>query len=418
MIDIITCPYDKNEILHLNIFNKTTYSDKVLFDTKQTFCQDYCGKNNRLINPKKDNSNTLKCRKCMQNEILSGVLICHKCKRWYPIVDGTVFLLTDFERYEELDKAFIKKNKAFFSKNKNLHKISYDKKTKVKKVQDFWNKYWDGYNNLLESNTSKKEILQLDENRMKTHPYSNECIGYTLHKNQDAAEIGCGYGMDIWRLAKNKTFCVGIELTIESIKKAQERMKLRKMRNQVSFVIANAENLPLKTERFDYVYSHGVIHHTKNTRKAAREIGRIIKSGKTAAVMVYYFFSIHAFFEWAAKTINKILYFFTKKEFSDIKVIIKLGLKNTNNNKSIKLYKKRKVSAILHNPYAKVYTKGTARNLFRQAGFRKIHFSITENTGKIFMDKIMYNNPTLYKYLLKNFGFYIWIYGSKKKHKQ
>jgi SAM-dependent methyltransferase len=56
--------------------------------------------------------------------------------------------------------------------------------------------------------------------------------------------------------------------------------------------------MPLKDETFDFAYSYGVLHHTPDPAKAAREIARILKKG---APLYLYLYEDHSenFFKYA-----------------------------------------------------------------------------------------------------------------------
>jgi uncharacterized protein YbaR (Trm112 family) len=43
------------------------------------------------------------------DEILSGIIICPKCNRWYPIIDEIPHMLPDDLREEKEDVAFLRK---------------------------------------------------------------------------------------------------------------------------------------------------------------------------------------------------------------------------------------------------------------------------------------------------------------------
>jgi uncharacterized protein YbaR (Trm112 family) len=43
------------------------------------------------------------------DEILSGIIICSKCNRWYPIIDEIPHMLPDDLREEKEDVAFLRK---------------------------------------------------------------------------------------------------------------------------------------------------------------------------------------------------------------------------------------------------------------------------------------------------------------------
>jgi len=47
-----------------------------------------------------------------KEEIVSGVLICGKCNRWYPVIDEIPHMLPDELREEKEDKPFLEKWKT------------------------------------------------------------------------------------------------------------------------------------------------------------------------------------------------------------------------------------------------------------------------------------------------------------------
>jgi SAM-dependent methyltransferase len=61
---------------------------------------------------------------------------------------------------------------------------------------------------------------------------------------------------------------------------------------------ADSETLPFPDGVFDVVYSFGVIHHTPDTKCAARELVRVLKPGGVLKVMVYHRRSLNVFLYW------------------------------------------------------------------------------------------------------------------------
>jgi len=56
---------------------------------------------------------------------------------------------------------------------------------------------------------------------------------------------------------------------------------------KIHFFLASVWNLPLRQQRFDYVYSHGVLHHTYSTEQAVKTLARYVQPGG------YYYFWIY-----------------------------------------------------------------------------------------------------------------------------
>jgi uncharacterized protein YbaR (Trm112 family) len=51
------------------------------------------------------------------DEIVSGIIICSKCNRWYPIIDEIPHMLPDDLREEKEDVAFLRKWKEKIPRN-------------------------------------------------------------------------------------------------------------------------------------------------------------------------------------------------------------------------------------------------------------------------------------------------------------
>jgi len=66
LMDILACPIDKSYPLELHVFEES-------------------------------------------DEIVSGIIICPKCNRWYPIIDEIPHMLPDDLREEKEDVAFLRK---------------------------------------------------------------------------------------------------------------------------------------------------------------------------------------------------------------------------------------------------------------------------------------------------------------------
>jgi ubiquinone/menaquinone biosynthesis C-methylase UbiE len=98
-------------------------------------------------------------------------------------------------------------------------------------------------------------------------------------------EIGCGLGAHTEALCRLGAVVTSIDLAPTSIKITQRRLALKGLIAKV--IEADAENLPFAANYFDYVWSWGVIHHSPNTKKCAREISRVLKPGGGLGIMLY-----------------------------------------------------------------------------------------------------------------------------------
>jgi ubiquinone/menaquinone biosynthesis C-methylase UbiE len=81
-----------------------------------------------------------------------------------------------------------------------------------------------------------------------------------------------------------------VDLSERSLAIAEERAKVFGLVNEIKFYHANAEQLSstLPMEKFDLVYSFGVIHHSPNPAQVLAEARRYMRPGSELKLMVYH----------------------------------------------------------------------------------------------------------------------------------
>lgn len=133
------------------------------------------------------------------------------------------------------------------------------------------------------------------------------------------AEIGCGTGRMLQRFAPYADFLVGVDLSLESLKRCAERMRRLGLSDRTLLVHADAAFLPFPDACFDAVASCQMIEHVPSDRmrhKVVAEIARILKPGGRYAISGYHY-------SWLTRGFKKEgihqggIYFirFTRKEF-------------------------------------------------------------------------------------------------------
>ncbi len=150
---------------------------------------------------------------------------------------------------------------------------------------------------------SPQYFAELDRKNIKwgtpledtTNPQGQGLIDYQADiAGKVVLEVGTGLGSLFGSLARRARLAVGIDLTAFGAGLTLERMRQAGIAHAFP-VTADAENLPFSDQAFDTVVSWGVIHHTPDTPRAAREIWRVLKPGGTALVMIYH---RHSVFFW------------------------------------------------------------------------------------------------------------------------
>ena len=162
-----------------------------------------------------------------------------------------------------------------------------------REVQNQWN------NNPVGAETARSAqphtlewFLEVERHRYDVYaPWMPDVMEFAAHAGDHVLEIGGGMGTDLAQFAKHGAIVTDVDLSAGHLQLAKENFCLRGLTGQ--FVHHDAESLPFDRDRFDVVYSNGVIHHTPNTKRTIAEMLRVLKPGGRAIVMVYAENSLH-----------------------------------------------------------------------------------------------------------------------------
>lgn len=133
--------------------------------------------------------------------------------------------------------------------------------------------------------------------RYRLEPFIPAFAAFERWLGRDVLEIGLGLGADHQRFAAAGARLSGVDLTARAVELTARRLALFGLASRLQ--VADAERLPFADDRFDLVYSWGVIHHSPDTSAAAREVLRVLRPGGEFRVMIYHSWSLVGFMLWA-----------------------------------------------------------------------------------------------------------------------
>ena len=134
---------------------------------------------------------------------------------------------------------------------------------------------------------NKKIFLPLGDilsyTRMLEHYWIKRFAGIT--KTDKVCDVACGNGFWSNKIAAISSFLVGIDLNEHRIAFANSKYST-KNRNQVAYLVADAQKLPLKTSSQTKVVSYCALEHFPSDIDALREMHRILVKGGILAMSV------------------------------------------------------------------------------------------------------------------------------------
>ncbi len=142
---------------------------------------------------------------------------------------------------------------------------------------------WEKQDRLPETN---KDLEKIEDTVLSLSPFLRTHFDFSRFKDQRVLDLGCGSGVLSCYFAKQGARVSSIDLTEAGVNMARRNIKAQGL--DVSVIRMDAEKMAFGADNFDYVFSWGVLHHTKNMNTALAEVHRVLKPGGKGLIMVYH----------------------------------------------------------------------------------------------------------------------------------
>jgi ubiquinone/menaquinone biosynthesis C-methylase UbiE len=262
--------------------------------------------------------------------------------------------------------------------------------SQIDEIQGFWNKNPCGAQKPSEEIGTKAFFEKVEEIRYNEEYHIPSIVPFQKQRGKRVLEIGCGLGTDLLQFARNGAIVTGVDLTRRGIELTKKRFDIYKLPGE--FMVVNAEKLPFEDNTFDFIYSHGVIHHIPNTEKVVENIYRILKPNGEFLVMIY----------------HKNSYYY----YGSIMFFKKIGLRLLGWDLGISDEEWLSFGTDgFGNPHSKIYTRREAKELFSKFRDVEIHVDYLSKKDIPVFGKFI---PRFIDHPLgRLFGFYIYVSGKK-----
>jgi SAM-dependent methyltransferase len=266
---------------------------------------------------------------------------------------------------------------------------------------------------------SRRFYELVEEHRYSTEWHIPSAADFQAARGLKVLEIGCGLGTDGACFAKAGADYTGVDLTDAAVDLARRRFEIFDLPGK--FKTADAEGLDFESESFDLVYSHGVLHHTPDTRAAVQEVHRVLRPGGRAVVMLYhrnsynYRVNISILRRAGANLLRsgggvKLIHHLTGESVESLNEHAKLMKAEQEDYLKPDQFLNQNTDGA-GNPLARVYSKAEARELFKEFSNVKLRSYFLNKRWIPVIGNLL--PRSIEARLASRWGWHLWIYATK-----
>src|SRR5271154_771228 len=160
----------------------------------------------------------------------------------------------------------------------------------IVRVRDYWNARPCNLRHSPAPVGSREYFDQVEARKYFVEPHIPGFAEFEKWRGKKVLEIGCGIGTDTINFARAGAQVTTVDLSDKSMELARKRAAVFGVEDRIDFRPGNAEQLStfVPEQKFDLIYSFGVIHHTPHPEAVMEELRKYAHPGTTLKIMVYH----------------------------------------------------------------------------------------------------------------------------------
>ena len=164
----------------------------------------------------------------------------------------------------------------------------------IQDVRNYWNARPCNIRHSTAEVGTEEYFNQVEARKYFVEPHIPAFADFEKWRGKKVLEVGCGIGTDTINFARAGAEVTAIDLSSESLALAKKRADVFGLSDKIKFYEANAEHLAdfIPAEKYDLIYSFGVIHHSPHPDGILRHLRENFTHADTRLkIMVYYRYS-------------------------------------------------------------------------------------------------------------------------------
>lgn len=168
-----------------------------------------------------------------------------------------------------------------------MNDASTQNRSGIEEVRSYWDRRPCNVRHSQQPVGTREYFDEVEARKYFVEPHILGFANFPRWKDRKVLEIGCGIGTDAVSFARAGADYTAVELSTVSLELAKKRFGVYGLAG--CFRQGNAEEVEhlVGHERFDLVYSFGVIHHTPNPRAVIESARRVVKPEGELRIMLY-----------------------------------------------------------------------------------------------------------------------------------